>query len=156
MAFPWTAVIGGYAAGVSTIVALRQMLVELPSVRIQSNPDAVIIGPLEAGKQVHAVAITNVGRWPVTITFVGFLPSDGFMSMPGVFSQELPFTLHEAEQKSLKIDLEIFDIPGGATFFARDNADRWWPRRRRVRVRLRGWRLKFLRRRKARTGRPGD
>ena len=132
----WPTLIAGYAAGVSTIVALRQILVELPKVRIGVFRDAQL---MPQGTRVMVLDVTNAGRRPVIVNMVGYLGSEEvFLGIPILWGQEVPFRLEEGETRSLQIDPSQLVIPEDAVFVARDTVGRWWPRRRRLQVWVRG------------------
>lgn len=68
----WSTLVAGCAAGVSTIVGLRQIMVDLPSVRISVFRDARL---LPQGTPVMVIDVINAGRRPVFINMVGYLES---------------------------------------------------------------------------------
>jgi len=144
----WAPWLVAYAAAVSTFVALRQMFLEQPSVRVVFYPDQETVPEYPP---ISAVVVTNTGGRPITIDFVAVLfPDRRVMGAPlQSWREKIPFRLGEGDYKVLEVPPED-DIPSNAKFIARDTANRWWPRRRRPRVwwdKLRwGW--------SKRTGRP--
>jgi len=136
----WTTVVAGYAAGVSTIVGLRQILVDMPRVLVSHYEPSLFQGGQKVG-DLHSVEVINAGRRPITIVQVAFLAPAAFMHLPGdwVHAGEVPFILHEGQYRTLVLRKDQLqrEIPAGAIWVAKDSVGRWWPRKFRLRVRVR-------------------
>jgi hypothetical protein len=152
MSVPWTAVIAAYAAGVSTVVGLSEILRELPSVRVYYERAGKIL--TDHGRPLlttDVLWIANRGRRPVIIENVGFVDPLGdaaaelryFETIELSEGRALPLRLGEGDSESFLVDTTV---PQSAFIVVRDRVGRWWPRRRRIRMRVRWWRVERKRR----------
>jgi hypothetical protein len=131
----WEGVIATYAAIVSTVSVAVTIIRGLPSIRISVTRQAHLV---RQGKTIPvlSVRVTNAGREPVEVLGLAYLCSNPYFNIPPPWVSQLPFTLRPGESKEL-LHPEDGTIPEDAAFIARDAVGRWWPRRRRLRVRLR-------------------
>jgi hypothetical protein len=121
-------------------VGAQQIARELPSIRIRVSRNSIIIRPGYLPEPVLSVTIGNEGRRPVTIEGVSFIAEDTFIGTPSIWVEQAPFTLADGDARTL-YHPENGAIPADAAFLARDVLGRWWPRRRRLRLRIRRWRM---------------
>ena len=138
MAIDWLA---GYAAVVSTIVAIQQIARELPSVQIRVARNSYIIRHGSPPEPVLSVTIGNAGRRPVTIEEVSFIAKGTYIDIPSIWVQQTGFTLEDGQSRTL-YHPENGAIPPEPDFQARDTLGRWWPRGRGLRLRARRRRMR--------------
>lgn len=146
-AVDWGTLVAGYAAGVSTIVGVRQVLSELPRVKVKAQYGMKVFTPgISDEEDVFCLTVTNAGRRPVLITQVAFLHRDrGWIALPGdwLHRGEIPFSLGEGQYKSLLLHYRDFTKeerplpPEGSVWFVSDSVGRTWPRRAIIRLRRR-------------------
>jgi hypothetical protein len=142
----WGTLVAGYAAGVSTIVGVRQLMSDLPRVHVSVTEDAEIIRPgTSVSENVFSLTATNAGHRPVIITSAGFVRARrGWIGIPSDWLLEgaLPVTLGEGQYKRLILykkyrTKENPGPPSGSVWFVTDSVGRTWPRRARWRIRVR-------------------
>jgi hypothetical protein len=140
----WQTAVAAYAAGVSTIVGAQQIIRELPSVRVIRT----LVTYLNDEGELHyglSVSASNAGRRPVTIVMVAWMSSKDWLVGVGEWKAETPFSLVDGETKFLPWHRDLQSIPNDAVFVVRDALGRFWPRRRRWRMKLRRLRPKWRR-----------
>jgi hypothetical protein len=142
----WATAAAWYAAGVSTVVALRQLVTDLPSVNVSVSETSQVWGaPGTPPEDVITVTITNAGRRPAVITSVAFMPPKrGWLALPYQFLDKVPLTLREGEYTTLVLYKRHFSAdkpapPNGSVWLVTDSLHHTWPRRVRVRLLLRRW-----------------
>ena len=146
MSTDWAALLAGYGAAVTTLLAIREVAVSLPHVRVRFDRNFEMYGgPSGTPSQgVHVFTVTNSRQRPVTIKQAGFL-TKGPTFLPKDWLQAMSFPLREGEYRSLTI-LEgtsaYEDLPDWTRPYVIDSVGRYWPRRVRLRTQIR-WRVKF-------------
>ncbi|MFY9585940.1 MAG: hypothetical protein WAT66_00640 [Actinomycetota bacterium] len=141
MAVDWSNILAGYAAGVASIVGIRQIVTDRASVLVDFNADVIVftLGVKGSEQKHYQLTVTNAGRRPVTIVQAGFLGAGVGLLLPSDWINQIPFTLGEGEYRNLLQprdypNIADYPIPTRPVPVVRDSVGRWWPRRRRSRM----------------------